>query len=404
MATKSFASRRLRLIQAKKRSTTQRRGWTATTVEVATFSMNGNEPRKAHDSGPPPSRSWMLAGCASSTRPRPSVSAMTGAVPCPEPQANEARSQPTPHRSNQSDNAAPCGDAALGRAASTWRLQIGLGNLPGSYRHRTLAPFRNGLLEPDLKLVGWSRMVYLRRRTLTPWGHIMPWNETPRKQYSRKTKRCESDLTDAERVLLDPLLPPSCRLGRPRQVDLREVVNGIACMLWTGCSWRALPKDFPAFATVQNHFHAWSRLGSWSMFAPVLRRSSGFGRGVVRTRALPSSIVRACRQSRRAERNAAPMPARRSKAASVFADGAYGGDKLASALKEANCPITVEVIGKPKDTKGFVVMSRRWVVERTFGWLRRCRRLSRDFERSIASSLAWLLLAPSRVLMRRIGP
>ena len=55
---------------------------------------------------------------------------MTGAVPCHEPEANEARSQPTPHRSNQSDNAAPCGYAALGWSASTWRLQIGLNNLP----------------------------------------------------------------------------------------------------------------------------------------------------------------------------------------------------------------------------------------------------------------------------------
>ncbi len=87
----------------------------------------------------------------------------------------------------------------------------------------------------------------------------------------------------------------------------------------------------------------------------------------------------------------------------VFADGACGGDKLASALKKANCPITVEIIGKPRDAKGVVVMSRRWVVERTFGWLRRCQRLSRDFERSIASALAWLLLALSRVLMRRLG-
>ena len=87
----------------------------------------------------------------------------------------------------------------------------------------------------------------------------------------------------------------------------------------------------------------------------------------------------------------------------VFADGAYGGNKLASAFKKANCPITVDVIGKPRDAKGVVVMSRRWVVERSFGWLRRCRRLSRDFERSIASALVWLLLALSRVLMRRLG-
>ncbi len=87
----------------------------------------------------------------------------------------------------------------------------------------------------------------------------------------------------------------------------------------------------------------------------------------------------------------------------VFADGACGGDKLAGALKEANCSITVEVTGKSRDAKGFVVMSRRWVVERSFGWLRRRRRLSRDFERSIANALAWLLLALSRVLMRRLG-
>ena len=87
----------------------------------------------------------------------------------------------------------------------------------------------------------------------------------------------------------------------------------------------------------------------------------------------------------------------------VCTDGACGGNKLASTLKEANCPITVEVIGKSRDTKGIIAMSRRWVVERTFGYLRRCRRLTRDFEQSIASALAWLLLALSRVLMRRLG-
>ncbi len=89
----------------------------------------------------------------------------------------------------------------------------------------------------------------------------MPWNETTRKQYSRETGRYESDLTDAEWALLVPLLPPPSRRGRPRHVDLREVVNAIFYMLWTGCSWRALPKDFPAFTTVQNYFYPWSRSG-----------------------------------------------------------------------------------------------------------------------------------------------
>ena len=82
----------------------------------------------------------------------------------------------------------------------------------------------------------------------------------------------------------------------------------------------------------------------------------------------------------------------------VFLEIPFGG-----ALKQAHCPITVEVVKKAKDGKGFTVIPRRWVVERSFGWLRRCRRLSKDFERSIASALAWLRLTLIRVLMRRIA-
>ena len=76
---------------------------------------------------------------------------MTGAVPCHEPEANEARSQPTPHRSNQSDNAAPCGYAALGWSASTWRLQIGLNNLPGT----TSTPATQPLSKRPLRASSW---------------------------------------------------------------------------------------------------------------------------------------------------------------------------------------------------------------------------------------------------------
>ena len=73
----------------------------------------------------------------------------------------------------------------------------------------------------------------------------MPWNETTRAQYIRVTERYASDLTDAEWELLVPLLPLPKRLGRPREVNMREVVNAILYLLWTGCAWRALPKDFP---------------------------------------------------------------------------------------------------------------------------------------------------------------
>ncbi len=235
----------------------------------------------------------------------------------------------------------------------------------------------------------------------------MPWNETTRKQYSRKTGRYESDLTDAGWTLLDPLLPPSCRLGRPCQVDLREVVNAIVYMLWTGCSWRALPNDFPAFTAVQTYFYAWS----WSGLSADPSAAIIDSRSVTMVEAGSEECGDDAAQVHSAhiqDRDGArplllALQTSQNTVQIVFVDGAYGGDKLASTLKEANCPITVDVIGNPGDTEGIAVMSRRWMVERTFGWLRRCRRLSRDFERSIASALAWLLLALSRVLMRRLG-
>ena len=168
----------------------------------------------------------------------------------------------------------------------------------------------------------------------------MPWNETTRKQYSRKTERYESDLIDVGWALPDPLLPPSCRLGRPRQVELRDVVNSIACMLWTGCSWRALLKDFPAFTTVQTYFYAWSRSG---VLEQVCARFTTLER---------------LRSGRSADPSAAIIDSQ--SVPTVEAGSEECGNDAGKTIKEANGPITVEVTGKPRDTKGVVVMSRRW--------------------------------------------
>ena len=84
----------------------------------------------------------------------------------------------------------------------------------------------------------------------------MPWNEATRAEYERPSSRYDSDLTDAERSLLKPLPPGRASTGRPRTTDLREVVNAILYMAGAGCQWRALPKDFPPFTTVQNYFYA----------------------------------------------------------------------------------------------------------------------------------------------------
>ena len=87
----------------------------------------------------------------------------------------------------------------------------------------------------------------------------------------------------------------------------------------------------------------------------------------------------------------------------IWADGGYGGAKLATALTGIPDAPDLEIVPKPESQQGFVVLPRRWVVERFFGWLGRCRRLSKDFERTIASALAWLHLAVIRILLRRLG-
>ena len=87
----------------------------------------------------------------------------------------------------------------------------------------------------------------------------------------------------------------------------------------------------------------------------------------------------------------------------VFADGGYGGPKLRDALARRGLSELVEIVEKPRQVKAFTVLHRRWVVERTFARMGRCRRLAKDFERNEASSLAWATLAVCRFLMRRIA-
>ena len=89
--------------------------------------------------------------------------------------------------------------------------------------------------------------------------------------------------------------------------------------------------------------------------------------------------------------------------ATVFADGGYGGDRLHCALLNLEAGPAIEIVRRPNRATGFVVVARRWVVERTFAWLGRCRRLAKDWERTIASSHAWLLLAAIRRTTRYIA-
>ncbi len=98
----------------------------------------------------------------------------------------------------------------------------------------------------------------------------MAWTEITRRQYRRDGLRYASDLTHAEWALISPLMPAACKVGRPRKTDLRSVVEAILYMASTGCQWRAIPKDFPPYSTVQGYFYASSHEGLLARINHVL--------------------------------------------------------------------------------------------------------------------------------------
>ena len=92
-----------------------------------------------------------------------------------------------------------------------------------------------------------------------------------RSKYARAGRCYESDLTDAEWRLIEPFMPPVKRLGRPRETDVRAVVDAILYIARTGCQWRLLPKDFPPHQTVYDYFRSWRFLGAWDRIHDRLR-------------------------------------------------------------------------------------------------------------------------------------
>jgi putative transposase len=272
----------------------------------------------------------------------------------------------------------------------------------------------------------------------------MSWTKTTRKQYRRDGLRYASDMTDAEWKLIARLLPKPKRTGRPREVDLRIVLNAMLYILATGCQWRALPKDFPPFTTVQYYFYNWRDTQLWRRInrALVERARRAVGRkpspsaGVIDSQTVKTTesggprgfdpakrmkgrkrhlvtdtegsllVVQVHPADIQDNHGAVPLlkAARRAFARlrHVFADRVYRGPKLLNAISDVG-RWTIDVVTRTQNVGSFKPERRRWVIERTFAWFGRSRRLAKDFEKTIASAEAWIMMASIRVLSRRLG-
>ena len=272
----------------------------------------------------------------------------------------------------------------------------------------------------------------------------MAWTELTRAEHSRRTTRYPSDLTDSEWEIVRPLLPGRNRLGRPRQVELRRVWNAIQYVAASGCAWSLLPKDFPPVSTVRYYFYRWRDDGLLAEINRALvaaaRLAAGRDKqptgGVIDSQSVKTSentslsgfdagkrikgrkrhiITDTCgnliacevHTANIQDRDGAPgvfarLRREAPKLRHVFAHGGYAGPKLRDALIGLG-RWTLQIVKRSDTAKGFEVLPRRWVVERTFAWLGRCRRLAKDWERSTKSAEAWVLIAHIRRMTRLLA-
>lgn len=257
-----------------------------------------------------------------------------------------------------------------------------------------------------------------------------------------------SDLTAAQREVLAFQLPAPKPTGRPRTVDLLRVIDAIFYVLMSGCPWSSLPKDFPPYSTVYYYFRQWRDDGTWKRIhdhlvqwvrvledhpatpsagaldsqsvptAVMINDTVGFdankkikGRKrftlvdtfglLLAMRVVAASVperegARQLLQKVETERQRFPRLVR------IWVDGGFAGVDFLHWVMDT-FRLILEVVLRPEGTKGFVLLPKRWIVERTYGWLHWCRRLNVDYERLPQSSEAFIHIAMIRLMLRRLA-
>lgn len=262
------------------------------------------------------------------------------------------------------------------------------------------------------------------------------------------SKAYPSNLTRDQYELLGDLIPEPKPGGRPRTVEMWAVLNAIFYLLVEGVRWRALPGDFPAWQTVYTYFRNWRTDGTWLKIHDHLRewtriegqRQQSPSEAIIDSQSVKSAAMvhqavgyDAGKHIKGRKRfmtvdtlglilrvwvTAASVPEREggkqvlkrvkqmgkrvSRLHTIWADGGFDGEPFLIWVMDV-CRWLVQVVLRPEQTKGFVLLKKRWVVERTFGWLMGCRRLVRDYELLPQTSETLIYLAMIRIMVRRLA-